>query len=428
MAPELGILGEKAELLLETMRAKQDAFLSQSGFSDANAPWLPLQPELVLQSTWTEGFINSTGHVNDLSDSNLVNTVDATLAALATEGEGQLDSVLLTFQPEELEDSVVSGEEVSPIDDIATRDPIFSEYGGEWPLEWAFGPEWTEESQDGGGHSNQTSPDDPVTVLNINSFGLVEEELGTAFTNDASGTGGREWIDGYTSGDEAIDDSLEYNVKIEFVGDDWTAPLAEDFLAAADYLSAVITDDVDDIELFGETVDDIVVTAALVDIDGPGGILGVAGPEYIRAANGLPITAIMAFDSADAASYDEAGLWDDIVLHEMLHGVGFGTVWGYLGLLDINFAGGDLDARFNGENANKAFSAEYPELDDGLGPVVETDGGRGTAFGHWDESAFDNELMTGYIDLDGNYVSDMTIASLEDLGYETIYDDGIVIA
>lgn len=56
---------------------------------------------------------------------------------------------------------------------------------------------------------------------------------------------------------------------------------------------------------------------------------------------------------------------------------------------------------------------------------VETDGGAGTAGGHWDEETYFDELMTGYIGYlngDGsydntNYLSDWSVASLADLGY-----------
>jgi len=53
-------------------------------------------------------------------------------------------------------------------------------------------------------------------------------------------------------------------------------------------------------------------------------------------------------------------------------------------------------------------------------------GGVGTAGGHWDEFLFDQELMTGYIDSDA-YLSDMSIAALEDMGYETVYDAGLIV-
>ena len=37
----------------------------------------------------------------------------------------------------------------------------------------------------------------------------------------------------------------------------------------------------------------------------------------------------MQFDSADAVNYLNNGLWDDIITHEMMHVLGFGTLWNY---------------------------------------------------------------------------------------------------
>ena len=54
------------------------------------------------------------------------------------------------------------------------------------------------------------------------------------------------------------------------------------------------------------------------------------------------------------------------------------------------------------------------------------DGASGTAQKHWDDATFGNEIMTGYFDR-SNVISDMTIASLEDLGYETTYGDTVSV-
>ena len=48
---------------------------------------------------------------------------------------------------------------------------------------------------------------------------------------------------------------------------------------------------------------------------------------------------------------------------------------------------------------------------------VEGDFGPGTADSHWDEDRFDNELMTGFINLGENPLSVITAASARDLGY-----------
>jgi hypothetical protein len=207
----------------------------------------------------------------------------------------------------------------------------------------------------------------------------------------------------YISGDPNIDDASEYNIQITFKGT-WTAELRQAFISAAEAISDFILGDIPSAGTRRSPVDDILITASLVSIDGPGGILGQAGPDAVRAGSFLPSRGTMQFDSADAAAYQAAGLFDDIVLHEMLHTVGFGTIWNELDLISGGF--------FNGALAN----AVYPGT--GLIPV-ETNGGAGTAYSHWDDDTFDNELMTGYIDND-NYLSYMTIASLGDLGYSVV--------
>ena len=53
---------------------------------------------------------------------------------------------------------------------------------------------------------------------------------------------------------------------------------------------------------------------------------------------------------------------------------------------------------------------------------VENTGGPGTADGHWRETVFRNELMSGFIAAPGNPLSRMTVASLGDLGYKVDLD------
>jgi hypothetical protein len=211
--------------------------------------------------------------------------------------------------------------------------------------------------------------------------------------------------DVYISGDAAIVDSNEYNIQITFVGS-WTADLRQAFVLAADAVSDFILGDIPSAGVRRSIVDDLAITASLISIDGAGGILGQAGPDAVRVGSFLPAKGTMQFDVADASVYQAAGLFDDIVLHEMLHTVGFGTIWTDLGLV----SGGS----FLGAQANAAYpgSALVP---------LDVDGGPGTAYSHWSEGSIlgSNELMTGYIDGD-NYLSYTTIASLGDLGYRVV--------
>lgn len=53
---------------------------------------------------------------------------------------------------------------------------------------------------------------------------------------------------------------------------------------------------------------------------------------------------------------------------------------------------------------------------------LENDGGSGTACGHWDETCFGAELMTGFAGTDTSIFSKITIGGVEDIGYTVNYD------
>ena len=200
-----------------------------------------------------------------------------------------------------------------------------------------------------------------------------------------------------------------FDIVIEFAGE-WSGPLQTAFLAAAERIEAAVLGDLPDMPLPSvggapaAVVDDLVIRAELPAMDGPGGMLGLAGPALLRADSLLPATALMRFDAADAASLETQGLWDETVLHEMLHCLGFGTLWALKGLV----AGGGY--------IGSAGMAEYAAMG-GTGPVpVEPNGGPGTAGLHWSEAAFGPELMTGWMGAAG-VLSSLTLVSLSDLGY-----------
>jgi hypothetical protein len=207
-----------------------------------------------------------------------------------------------------------------------------------------------------------------------------------------------------------------YNIELRFQGG-WTVAMQDVFIAAADRLSALIVGDVPAARVGGRTVDDIVIQAELAAIDGVGGVLGQAGPTALRVSGFLPAAATMRFDVADAQSYLDQGLFDEIVTHEMLHAVGFGTIWDRLGLLDQGgFIGGHAVAAYG-----KLIAAQGDAAPAAV--PVETEGGAGTALSHWDEAALGHELMTGWLDVRPRLggapapLSELTVGSLRDLGY-----------
>lgn len=163
-----------------------------------------------------------------------------------------------------------------------------------------------------------------------------------------------------------------------------------------------------------ETVDDVVIYVETGAIDGAGGILGSAGPCIIRGASGLPSVGYMHLDAADVAELDADRQLDDVVTHEMAHILGIGTLWDTPLVTGI----GGSDPRYVGAAALQAYH-------DGSGLSVsiplENTGGAGTAGGHWRETTFGWELMTGYIATPDNVLSRMTVGALGDLGYSVDY-------
>lgn len=174
-----------------------------------------------------------------------------------------------------------------------------------------------------------------------------------------------------------------------------------------------------------ETIDDVLIFAMLVPIDGVNGILGSAGPCSIRLSNSLTIYGLMRFDTADLTNMESNGTLRDVILHEMGHVLGLGTLWATKGLIT---GAGTLDPFFTGAQANQKFDDIGGDTYTGGGtvPVENCVGappgcGAGTRDGHWREFGyFENELMTGYIDIPAP-MSVVTPASFADMGYLVNY-------
>jgi hypothetical protein len=178
----------------------------------------------------------------------------------------------------------------------------------------------------------------------------------------------------------------------------------------------VITGDLPNANYRGVAVDDVLINASAVAIDGVNGILGQAAPDAFRAGSDLPYHGFMEFDSADMASLQQSGLLLSVILHEMGHVLGIGTIWTAKGLLQ---GAGSTNPIFIGANATAQYNQIFGTTAPGV--PVENMGGPGTADAHWRESVLGTELMTGYASPGSNPLSKITIGSLADLGYVVNY-------
>ena len=175
-------------------------------------------------------------------------------------------------------------------------------------------------------------------------------------------------------------------------------------------------------QISNTTINDVNIYVYIRPIDGATGtnILGLATPVYVRDGSQLPFAGCMIFDSANIEQLLASGGLYNVILHEMAHVFGFGTIWDEKHLL-MGACPTSSTPSFAGQSSQQAFvSALLPGVvySD---PIVPVEGAGtcndGTRDGHWSESVLGNELMTGFLQSGVNPLSAITSASLRDMGY-----------
>ncbi len=188
------------------------------------------------------------------------------------------------------------------------------------------------------------------------------------------------------------------------------------------------------------------ILATTPPIDGPGGVLGAAGPDAVLSFQHgdlfsttpivVPVLSSMFFDIDDLPQLEADGILESVIIHEMGHALGFGSLWvqnelieplGGVGL--TQYTGGEYAIRGYGQDIGSPVASFVP---------LEQRGGAGTALAHWFDAppffnqvftpAFTKEIMTGFAcDLDPatglivcapTFASRATWGAMADLGYE----------
>ena len=91
------------------------------------------------------------------------------------------------------------------------------------------------------------------------------------------------------------------------------------------------------------TVEDILIYVDVSYIDGPGGILGQAGPcGYL---NGQIRLGKMTFDSADTANMAKVGTLNSVILHEMAHVLGLVSAGRWFPDIELTLSAGNAMGR-----------------------------------------------------------------------------------
>lgn len=242
-----------------------------------------------------------------------------------------------------------------------------------------------------------------------------------------------------SSGPPPVPDTT-YKVEVRFYGPAPSAAVQAAFDAAVARVQAIVTGDLPATNLnninladaktcgvpgvtVNEVVDDIVIYATVKTIDGIGKVQASSGPCLVRSTGKLPALGKMEMDVEDLNRLAQNGQLNAVVLHEMLHVLGFGTIWDQVTPVRLTGAGG-ADPRFSGPLAIQACNdAGGTSI---CAPGVPVEGcvgvagcGEGTRDSHWREPVFRAELMTGFVET-ANVpmpLSAMTVQSLADLGY-----------
>lgn len=166
-------------------------------------------------------------------------------------------------------------------------------------------------------------------------------------------------------------------------------------------------------------VDDVRIYVDFISIDGPGGTLGQAGPCLMRPGNrGLPVVGSMQLDIDDLNDSQAPESLAPLMLHEMGHVLGIGTIWPADLLRNPSAGNPGADTHFIGSLALAAFDdAGGTGYTGGEKVPVENTGQKGSADAHWRESVLVDELMTPVLNLGHSPLSAISIQSLADLGY-----------
>ncbi|CAM9426270.1 unnamed protein product [Chrysoparadoxa australica] len=158
----------------------------------------------------------------------------------------------------------------------------------------------------------------------------------------------------------------------------------------------------------------------------------------------------MQFDIRDVIGLINQGRFEAVILHEVGHVLGIGTLWSN-SFPNGNRCGASTACRAAGSSTDgfpysapdECFATEeYATLDwddvlrSGV-PPTERAGGAGTMCAHWDEGTpydtpdgsrpsgtnnFSDELMTGFLSAQFNPLSAITVGSLADIGYGVDFD------
>mmetsp|Transcript_564 Transcript_564/g.1312 ORF Transcript_564/g.1312 Transcript_564/m.1312 type:complete len:625 (-) Transcript_564:227-2101(-) len=148
-----------------------------------------------------------------------------------------------------------------------------------------------------------------------------------------------------------------------------------------------------------EPIDDMYLGIIVGKLDGSGGRFAEAGPDRLMSGGRIVASSIL-IDEADLQNVINNEIFEQLMLHEMGHCLGMGTLWSD----GVHYEG----TTYIGANGVKAWN------DMGCtGPLPMA-----KDVAHWNDDCFTTEVGTHYLKFrQPVHISSVTLGALEDLGY-----------
>lgn len=157
---------------------------------------------------------------------------------------------------------------------------------------------------------------------------------------------------------------------------------------------------------------------------GEGNTIATAGPIYLEQDTYRPFVGVVHLCISKAASMlDEQAYYEVVVLHEMMHALGYGTIFNYMKDMVQNTTVNEMKFQQIVSPKVVDIAKKHFGCDSLNGVLLENDGGEGTANSHWEITLYSGELMVGWISsTKPNKLTKLTLSWLEDTGiYEVDY-------
>ncbi|WP_416882987.1 DUF4214 domain-containing protein [Marivita sp.] len=281
----------------------------------------------------------------------------------------------------------------------------------------------------------QNTANDDGGVGTSSSLQFVTDQSGTFYLS-AGGFGNTTGQYRLELNDLGPLDDGQFNITIEFASEDVSNAYISAFEDAVDRWEDIITGDLPYafVEGYGY-VDDILIEVAVEDIE-----LSFAGVEQTilaissvldqrdgpSGAGALPTYSRIVINSEEVGTLLNL---DEFVANTIGRALGFGALWEEFGIVRLI----DGVATYVGSNGLR----ELEELSDNLNGVNALEDGAdgGLAAQYWSEAIFNSELMTSRVEtrrpevgpgnpgIPDNPISALTIAAMQDLGYQVDYGE-----